>query len=195
LPRINFPQFDGDNPQLWKSRCESYFDMYEVDRHKWIKIASIHFGGRAVGWLQSIGRRIQSMSWSEFCLQIHERFGRDQPESLIRKVFHIRQWGSMADYVEQFSTLVDHLSAYEANADPLYCTMRFVDGLRDDIKSVIMVQKPSTLDTACSLALVQEEAASSSKWRRTKPPFGRTSYKEPSYYGKMDKEEITKSGA
>jgi hypothetical protein len=28
LPLINFPQFDGDNPQLWKSRCESYFDMY-----------------------------------------------------------------------------------------------------------------------------------------------------------------------
>lgn len=36
--------------------------------------------------------------------------------------------------------------------------MRFVDGLCDDIKSVIMVQRPSNLDTACSLALVQEEA-------------------------------------
>lgn len=82
-------------------------------------------------------------------------------------MFHIRQLGSVDDYVEQFSTLVDHLSAYEANVDPLYYTMRFVDGLRDDIRSVIMVQRPSTLDTACSLALVQEEAATSSKWQRT----------------------------
>jgi hypothetical protein len=130
LPRINFPQFDGDNPQMWKSRCESYFDMYEVDRRKWIKIVSIHFGGRAVG-LVAVDR--EPVGWSEFCLQIHERFGRGQHESLIRKLFHIRQLGSMADYVEQFSNLVDHLSAYEANADPLYCTMRFVDGLHDGI--------------------------------------------------------------
>jgi hypothetical protein len=127
----------------------------------------MHFGGRAVGWLQSIGCRIRSMSWSEYCLQIHEWFGCDQHESLIRKMFQIRQLGSVDDYVEQFCTLVDHLSAYEANVDPLYYTMRFVDGLRDDIRSVVMVQRPSTLDTACSLALVQEEATSSSKWQRT----------------------------
>jgi hypothetical protein len=43
---------------------------------------------------------------------------------------------------------------YEANVDPLYYAMCFIDGLRSDIKSVIMVQRPSSLDTACSLALV-----------------------------------------
>jgi hypothetical protein len=45
----------------------------------------------------------------------------------------------VVEYVEQFSALVDQLSAYEANADHLYYTMKFVDGLQDDIKSVIMV--------------------------------------------------------
>ena len=44
---------------------------------------------------------------------------------------------------------------------PLYYTMRFIDGLRDDIKSVILVQRPSTLDTVCALALLQEEADTS----------------------------------
>ena len=75
--------------------------------------------------------------------------------------------------MEQFSVLVDHLAAYEAHADPLYYTMRFVDGLRDDIKSVIMVQHPTTLDTACSLALVQEEAVLSRRGSR----FEATGYK------------------
>jgi len=33
-----------------------------------------------------------------------------------------------------------------------------VDGLRDDIRSVILVPRPVDLDAACTLALLQEEA-------------------------------------
>jgi hypothetical protein len=35
--------------------------------------------------------------------------------------------------------------------------MRFVDGLRPDIRNVVHLQRPATLDTACVLALLQEE--------------------------------------
>jgi hypothetical protein len=41
--------------------------------------------------------------------------------------------------------------------------MCFVDGLRDDIKPMVMIQRPSTFDAACVLALVQEEAMESRK--------------------------------
>ena len=58
LPRVNFPQFDGDNPQLWKTRYEDYFDMYDVGLAKWICVAYMHFEGRAVCWLQSVKRRV-----------------------------------------------------------------------------------------------------------------------------------------
>jgi hypothetical protein len=85
---------------------------------------------------------------------------------LIRQLFHIRQTGTATEYVEQFSILIDHLSAYEANTDPLYYMMRFIDGLHDDVKVVIVVQRPSTQDTMCALALVQEEALVSGCWRR-----------------------------
>jgi hypothetical protein len=36
LPKLNFPEFTGDNPRLWISRCENYFDMYEVESYRWI---------------------------------------------------------------------------------------------------------------------------------------------------------------
>lgn len=78
LPRVNFPCFDGDNPQLWKSLCENYFDMYEVHPTRWIRVATMHFSGRATGWLQSVGRHVHGWSWFEFCSQIQDRFGRDQ---------------------------------------------------------------------------------------------------------------------
>jgi hypothetical protein len=63
------------------------------------------------------------------------------------------------EYIDQFSELVDQLLAYEHSAsDNRYYTARFVDGLKDDIKFVILVQRPYNLDTACCLALLQEEA-------------------------------------
>jgi hypothetical protein len=39
----------------------------------------------------------------------------------------------------------------------MYYAMRFVDGLRVDIRNVVHLQRPSTLDIACMLALLQEE--------------------------------------
>jgi hypothetical protein len=68
--------------------------------------------------------------------------------------------------VEQFASLIDELAAYESRTDLLYYTMCFIDGLRDDIKLVIMVQRPSDLDTACALALVHEKALESSGGHR-----------------------------
>jgi len=39
---------------------------------------------------------------------------------LIRQLFHIRQSGSVADYVSQFSELLDQLVAYGHVTDPIY---------------------------------------------------------------------------
>jgi hypothetical protein len=77
---------------------------------------------------------------------------------VIRQLFHIKQTSTVQDYIDRFCELVDLLVTYEHTTDPLYYTMRFVDGLRDDIKCVILVQRPGDLDTACSLALLQEAA-------------------------------------
>ena len=112
---------------------------------------------------------LPNMSWRQFCHAIHERFGREQHELVIRKLFHIKKTTIVLDYVDPFSELVDLLVTYEHSTHPLYYTMRFIDGHRDDIKSVILVQRPRDLDTACALALLQEEADSS---RRRDPVRG-----------------------
>jgi hypothetical protein len=52
------------------------------------------------------------------------------------------------------------LKAYSPKHDQLYFTMRFIDGLRPNIKSVMLVQRPKDLDTTATLALLQEEVAS-----------------------------------
>jgi hypothetical protein len=67
LLKMNFPKFDGDNPTLLKSRCEDYFDMYDVDPLMWVKISSMHFEEAAAHWLQSIDDKVRHASWSEIC--------------------------------------------------------------------------------------------------------------------------------
>jgi hypothetical protein len=166
--------------------------MYDVHPCVWIKVSIRQFDGRAARWLQSVERRLKQLSWNEFCALLHDRFGREQHESLIRQLFHIKQVGSVTEYVEHFASLVDELTAYESRTDPLYYTMRFIDGLRDDIKSVIMVQRPSDLDTACALALVQEEAADSTRRLRFEPSFNRTALKtSPAVFDKEKPEQVS----
>ncbi|KAK3126898.1 hypothetical protein QOZ80_7AG0564790 [Eleusine coracana subsp. coracana] len=146
--------------------------MYGVASHMWIKVVSMHFVGVAARWLQPADKRIKSCSWNEFCSMIHDRFGRDQHEALIRQLFHIKQTESVAHYVKKFLELVDQLAAYESPTDPLYFAMHFVDGLKHEIKASVMIQRPSDLDDACALALVHEEAMET----QSKPTFRGDSY-------------------
>jgi hypothetical protein len=96
---------------------------------------------------------------------IHERFGHDQHAALIWQLFHIRQTRTVNEYVIQFSELVDQLMSYESDANPLYYAMHFVDGLKQDIRSMVMIQRPAMLDAACAPTLVQEEATDGGRRR------------------------------
>lgn len=111
---MNFPEFDGENPKLWQSRCENYFDMFGIDPSMWIKVASMHLKGVAARWLQSVERRVRTATWSQFCEMVHMRFGRDQHELLLRQLFQIRQTHTVQEYIDKFVVLVDQLAAYDS---------------------------------------------------------------------------------
>lgn len=84
-------------------------------------------------------------------------FGRDRHQLLIRQFYTVRQLTTVADYTERFEVIINHLSSYSHNIHPYFFLTRFVEGLRADIQAVVLVQRPPDLDTACSLALLQEE--------------------------------------
>ncbi|CAD6334072.1 unnamed protein product [Miscanthus lutarioriparius] len=96
--------------------------------------------------------------WSTLCALVRECFCRDQHELLLRQLFNIRQTCSVQEYVDKFVDLIEQLSAYTPYPNTLSYTTRFIDGLHDDIRSVVLVQHPGDLDTACTLALLKEEA-------------------------------------
>uniref|UniRef100_A0ACD5VMB2 Uncharacterized protein n=1 Tax=Avena sativa TaxID=4498 RepID=A0ACD5VMB2_AVESA len=119
----------------------------------------LHFSGPAGIWLQSVQEKLITLDWISFTSLLCARFGRDRHQLLIRQFYIIRQTSTVADYIERFDMLMNHLVSYSDTTHPFYFLTRFIEGLRPDIRAVIMVQRPTDLDTACSLALLQEEVA------------------------------------
>jgi hypothetical protein len=85
---------------------------------------------------------------------VRDHFDQDQHELLVRQLLHIRQTSLVSDYIARFTSLIDQLIEYNKGVDPVYFVTRFIDGLRPELRAVLLVQHPQTLDTACTLALL-----------------------------------------
>jgi hypothetical protein len=157
-PRVDCPGFNGEGPLEWKIKCESYFRVCRVDQDLWIDTAVVYFTGEAALWLQWTNAHGVARDWDDFVSMVCAKFGRREFEQLLRQFSRLRQTGTVAEYAVQFNTAMNCLLAHHRSWDPLYFVTQFVDGLRADIRVVVMVQQPKDLDSAVSLALLQEEA-------------------------------------
>lgn len=157
VPPMSCPQFNGDSPQMWKSNCEEYFEIYGVHPRNWVRVAGLNFTGNATFWLQSIRSTLVGLSWQAFTDLVCLRFTKARQEVLIRQWFHLIQDSSVSDYVVKFDGIMHQLLAYKSALPLNYFVTKFVEGLKPVIRSSVLMQKPQDLDSACSLALLQEE--------------------------------------
>jgi hypothetical protein len=77
-------------PSYGNDVAKKYFEMYATEEMVWVKVATMYFEGVAGRWLQSVEPRLPSLLWVQFCRLVRDRFGREQHELVIRKLFHIR---------------------------------------------------------------------------------------------------------
>jgi hypothetical protein len=75
LPKLNFALFDGDNPKHRLTHAEDYFELYDVEPAKWVKLAAMHFTPTAARWLPSVEKKLKVCSWAEFRQLLRDRFG------------------------------------------------------------------------------------------------------------------------
>lgn len=169
-PSICFPQFSSENPKLWKTLCEQYFFMFAIHNSFWVPMAALNFIGSTLVSLQSVQRKLSEFDWDSFTPLLCTRFGRDKHQLLIRQFYTVRQTSSVADYIERFEQIVNHLASYSDSIHPYNYLTHFVEGLRADIRAVVLIQRPPDLDTACSLALLQEEVAGEAQPAHQPPP-------------------------
>lgn len=191
-PRMDFPAFAGDRPKSWKRQCESYFRVFSIAPETWVDTATMHFTGSALLWLENFSIEVEKLSWTELCTLVCDQFGRDEFQKLLRHLFHLKQSGTVVEYVQEFNEVMHALRAHSRAWDPELFPSRFVDGLKDEIRVVVLVHQPKDLAAAVSLALLQEEAWEI--WKKREPrradslAFTKTTYRAmPSWAGAGDR--------
>lgn len=64
--KIDFPQFDGDNPCGWIYHCERFFTFYNINNDDKIYLATIHMKGKAIDWFQGYETTTNRLTWRSF---------------------------------------------------------------------------------------------------------------------------------
>jgi len=67
---MDFPSFDGQNPMLWKDKCELYFEVYGVSEALKPRFATLNFDGTTAAWLQTLELCGRVSSWEALDIPI-----------------------------------------------------------------------------------------------------------------------------
>jgi hypothetical protein len=70
---------------------------------------------------------------------------------------NLRQTSSVADYHAKFEQLAHRILLYNPSYDDTFLVVRFLNGLKDEIRAPIALHCPKDVDTASALALLQQE--------------------------------------
>lgn len=160
FPKLEFPKFSGDQPRLWRDHCLMYFEVYDVHPALKTRFAALNFTGAAALWLQSVERRGRISDWELLCKMVFEKFDRDQYPLLLKQFSGLRQTGTVAEFIEEFERMAHGILLYNPGYDDTYFVTQFMAGLREDIRSMIILHRPKDVATASALALLQEEELS-----------------------------------
>jgi hypothetical protein len=175
-PKMDFPKFDDTNPELWKDKCELFFEVYGVSESLKPCFPALSFSGTAESWLQTFERRGRVGSWEELHKAVCERFDRDQYSLHMRQLDSLCQTASADEYHAKFEQLTHIILLYNPNYVDTFFVVRFLNGLKHEIWAPIVLHRPTTVDTASALALLQEEESESRKH----------------HYGKHEQKDLSK---
>ena len=78
MPKLDFSKFDGENPRLWRDRCEMCFEVFSVNDSLKTRFVVLNFIRLATSWLQTLELCGRVTNWDEFCSRVFDQFDKDQ---------------------------------------------------------------------------------------------------------------------
>nr|XP_009788651.1 PREDICTED: uncharacterized protein LOC104236431 [Nicotiana sylvestris] len=71
---VEFRRFSGEDPEVWISQAERYFEFYGTSKNNKLLRASIYLDGEALEWFRWLLRNKQLMDWEHFVAKVRIRF-------------------------------------------------------------------------------------------------------------------------
>jgi hypothetical protein len=130
--------------------------MFNVPEDYKVDYATLHFKGTTALWLQTYEAQHDIDSWVQLCIVVCQKFAKDLYYTDMSRTLDIRQTSDVATYQQEFEHLMHQLLAHNPSLDETFFVAKFIKGLKKEIRAVIVLHQPRTVDAAMSLALLQE---------------------------------------
>ncbi|KAK1327086.1 hypothetical protein QJS10_CPA01g00010 [Acorus calamus] len=152
--RIDFPRFDGIDPEGWLFQAEQYQELNGVTDAQMVPLASVHLQGDAIPWYHWLKQSIGLLTWQQFSRAICARFGSRQHIDPCSSLSKLSQTDTVREFITEFEKLVNlvpgMLESHQVSI--------FLSGLRANIRAGVRLLRPVGLIEAFELALCQEDA-------------------------------------
>lgn len=158
--KLTFPVFkDGSDALEWLRDCEEYFSIYEVGDSKRAPIAAMHLTGIPRSWYKSfmMGHPL-GVTWQQFTQSFVARFGELDTDMVFDRFKRLQQVSSVESYFDEFEKLRGQLLSKIPSLTEEYFMENFIGGLQTEIKGMIRLLEPKTLDQALKLARFYEHS-------------------------------------
>ncbi|XP_074298103.1 uncharacterized protein LOC141628919 [Silene latifolia] len=162
-PKIEFPQFDGNNARLWVKKCNRYFELCKIPNNQKADLASLYVIGKAESWVQSYMSVRANVDWNDFAMDLCARFKEAIDSKVVEEFNKLCQVGSLEDYLDTFEHLRGLMLQRNRLLPDQYFLDSFVGGLKPAVKPFVKAFKPGSLTEAVEYARLQEETISATK--------------------------------
>lgn len=189
--KLTFPSLkEGGDAVEWLRDCEEYFSIFEVSDQRKSAIAAMHMSGTPRYWYKSFMVGKKRVTWQQFTQAFLARFGELETELVFDKFKKLQQVSTVESYFDEFEKCRGQLLSKIPSLTPEYFLENFIGGLQSEIKSMIRLLEPSTLEQALKLARFYEQSQGS---QTRKGGTYRTTYPNQAPY--KNTSEVVSSGS
>ena len=153
LLRLKFPRFSGVDSASWIYMSNQFFTYYNTPEHQKVIMASYHMEGEALIWFQDAENSSLFIDWEAFVKAVHVRFGATSYDDPMESLRRSKQTSSVLAYKGQFKAISNRVQSL-SESHKLSC---FLSGLKDEVRLLVRMLGPKTLNEAFGLAKMQEE--------------------------------------
>lgn len=156
--RLDFPHFNGDNQRNWLRKCHRFFIVNPMAEHEKVILASMHLEGKTEYWYVDYVEGREHMGWNMFVAMVMDRFEEEERENLVGDFNKLKQDGYVESYKIQFEQLKAFMLQNNRGLTEDYFVKSFLSGLKDEIRSMVMMMRPLTVNQAVHSAIMQERS-------------------------------------
>ena len=164
--KLNFPAFDGQDPQAWIYKAEQFFSFKNIPPDLQAQLASFHLGGIALQWYRWLTKFKGPFSWSDLTRVALLQFSPTDYDDPAEALTWLRQTTIVAAYQDLFEKLSHQIDGLPEG----FLIGNFIAGLKDDIRLDVKIKHPKTLAETIGVArlikernLLQRRLSSSSR--------------------------------